>query len=310
VLNVQPDHLGLKGIDTIEDLASVKSVVVESVRRDGCSVLNADDPLTVDMARHAGGRIGYFSLRGDAMPEMLLAHIKAGRLAVVLEPGPDGGVIVLHDDARRLPIMSAAEIPATLGGQALFNVANALAAVAMAYAAGITPPAIRGALQSFASTFEQNPGRLNTHDKDGVRIIVDYAHNPAGLSALCDLVGRLRPRHRRIIGMVGCPGDRRDEDLREMGRIAASAFDEIVLRERPETRGRPDGEVMRLMAEGTLDAGFPAEHIHSLPEEHDALELCLAMARPGDLVVLTPSALEAAWARVQRFSPAREPAEA
>jgi cyanophycin synthetase len=95
-----------------------------------------------------------------------------------------------------------------------------------------------------------------------------------------------------------------------MGRIGAGAFDEIVVRERPETRGRPDGEVMRLIAEGALDAGFPAEHIHSLPEEHDALEVCLAMARPGDLVVLTPSALEAAWARVQRFSPARKPAEA
>jgi cyanophycin synthetase len=310
VLNVQPDHLGLKGIDTIEDLASVKSVVVESVRRDGCSVLNADDPLTVDMARHAGGRIAFFSLRGDRLSEHLRAHVKAGRLAVVHEPGPDGGVIVLHDDARRLPIMGAAEIPATIGGLALFNVANALAAVAMAYAAGITPPSIRGALQSFASSFEQNPGRLNLLDKDGVRIIIDYAHNPAGLAALCELVARLRPRHQRAIGMLGCPGDRRDEDLREMGRIGAGAFDEIVVRERPETRGRPDGEVMRLIAEGALDAGFPAEHIHSLPEEHDALEVCLAMARPGDLVVLTPSALEAAWARVQRFSPARKPAEA
>jgi cyanophycin synthetase len=109
--------------------------------------------------------------------------------------------------------------------------------------------------------------------------------------------------------LVSCPGDRRDEDLREMGRIAAPVFDEIVLRERPETRGRPDGEVMRLIGEGALAAGFPAERLHSLPEENDAMELCLAMARSGDLVVLTPSAMEAAWARLQRFTPTRETLE-
>lgn len=310
VLNVQPDHLGLEGIETLADLASVKSVVVESVRREGCSVLNADDPLTVDMARHAGGRIAFFSMRGDAMPEHLRAHVKAGRLAVVHEPGADGGVIVLHDDGRRLPIMGAAEIPATFGGLALFNVANALAAVAMTYAAGITPPAIRAALQRFSSSFEQNPGRLNVIERDGVRIIMDYAHNPAGLAALCDLVARLRPHHRRTIGMVGCPGDRRDEDLREMGRISAGAFDDIVVRERPETRGRPDGEIMRMIAEAAQAEGFPAERLHHVAEEADAVEHCLMLARPGDLVILTPSALEAAWARIQRFVPAREAVEA
>jgi len=236
--------------------------------------------------------------------------VKAGRLAVVHEPGPDGDVIVLHDDARRLPIMGVAEIPATFGGLALFNVANALAAVAMAYAAGITPPAIRAALGGFTSSFEQNPGRLNMLDAGGVRIIVDYAHNPAGVAALCALVAGLRPRHRRAIGMLSCPGDRRDEDLRAIGATGAAAFDEIVVRERPETRGRPEGELMRLIAEGALAAGFPAARLHRVAEEQDALEHCLALSRPGDLVVLTPSDLEAAWARVQRHVPARETAEA
>jgi cyanophycin synthetase len=308
VLNVQADHLGLKEVDTLEDLAAVKSVVVESVRRGGCSVLNADDPLTVAMERHAGGRIAFFSMRGgQAMPEALRAHVHAGGLAVVSEDGPDGGDIVVHDDRRRLPLMSAAEIPATLGGMAAFNIQNALAAVAMTYAQGISPPTIRAALQNFSSSFEQSPGRLNVHDAHGFRVILDYAHNPAGLTALCELVAKLRPRHGRLIGMISTPGDRRDEDMREMGRIAAGAFDELVLRERPDGRGRRAGEVMRLIAEGVLGAGFPAGHLHQVLDEYQAADLCLRMARPGDLVVLTPTSIEEVWAQMLAFRPTDAP---
>jgi cyanophycin synthetase len=305
VLNVQADHLGLKEVDTLEDLAAVKSVVVESVRRGGCSVLNADDPLTLAMERHARGRIAFFSMRGgDAMPEALRAHISAGGLAVVNEDGPDGGDIVLHGEGRRLPLMSAAEIPATLGGMAGFNIQNALAAVAMTYAQGLSLPTIRAALQSFSSSFEQSPGRLNVHDAHGFRVILDYAHNPAGLTALCEVVAKLRPHHGRLIGMISTPGDRRDEDMREMGRIAAGAFDEVVLRERPDGRGRRSGEVMRLITEGVLGAGFPQERLHQVLDEHEAANLCLRMARPGDLVVLTPTSVEEVWAQLLAFRPA------
>jgi cyanophycin synthetase len=309
VLNIQADHLGLKEVDTLEDLAAVKSVVVESVRRDGCSVLNADDPLTLAMERHAGGRIAFFSMKGGKdMPDALRAYIDAGGLAVVSEDGVDGGDIVVHDDRRRLPLMSAAEIPATLNGMAGFNIQNALAAVAMTYAQGISPPVIRAALQNFSSSFEQSPGRLNVHDAHGFRVILDYAHNPAGLTALCDLIAKLRPRHRRLIAMISTPGDRRDDDMRELGRIAAGAFDEVVLRERPDDRGRPSGEVMRLIAEGVLGTGFAEEHLHRVLDEHEAAELCLRMARPGDLVVLTPTSVEEVWAQVLAFRPTEKPA--
>jgi cyanophycin synthetase len=309
VLNIAADHLGLKEVNTLEDLAAVKSVVVESVRRDGCSVLNADDPLTLAMERHAGGRIAFFSMHGgDRMSEHLRAHIDAGGLAVVNEDGAGGGDIVVHNNRRRLPLMSAAEIPATLGGMAGFNIQNALAAVAMVYAQGISPPVIRAALQTFSSSFEQSPGRLNVHDAHGFRVIMDYAHNPAGLTALCDLVARLRPKHDRVIGMVSMPGDRRDEDMREMGRIAAGAFDEIVLRERPDGRGRRAGEVMRLIAEGVLSAGFPEGRLHCVMEEHEAADLCLRMAASGDLVVLTPTSVDDVWAQIRAFEPAKAPA--
>jgi cyanophycin synthetase len=141
VLNVQPDHLGLKGINTVEDLARVKSVVVETVGRNGCSVLNADDLLVAAMAEHAGGRIALFFMQaGPSMPAALRAHIAGGGLAVLHEPGPRGGSIVVYDDERRLPLMDAAEVPATFGGAASFNVQNALAAVAMTYAQGSACP--------------------------------------------------------------------------------------------------------------------------------------------------------------------------
>ncbi|WP_211852127.1 cyanophycin synthetase [Plastoroseomonas hellenica] len=301
VLNVQADHLGLKEVETLEDLAAVKSVVVESVRREGCSVLNADDPLTLAMARHAGGRIAWFSMQ-DSLSDVVRQHVSAGGLAVVQEPASIGNEVVLYDNGRRLPLMGVAEIPATLGGLAAFNIQNALAAVAMCYAQGIPPPVIRGALQRFSS-FEQSPGRLNVHDGHGFRVIMDYAHNPAGLRALCDLVTKLRPREGRVIGMVSTPGDRRDDDMRELGRIAGRVFDVVVLRERPDGRGRAPGEVMRLIAEGVAAVDFPPERLHQVPDEIEAVDLCLGMAHPGDLVVLTPTSVEAVWSRVLAFTP-------
>jgi cyanophycin synthetase len=309
VLNVSADHLGLKGIETPEDLARVKAVVVEAVGRNGCSVLNADDPLVAAMASEAGGRIAWFSMKGGQdMPPELRRHIASGGLAAVYEKGPHGGDIVVYDDDRRLPLMDVADIPATLGGAAEFNIQNAVAAVLMTYAQGLPLPAIRAALTGFASSFEQNPGRLNVQDQHGWRVVLDYAHNPAGLQALGEVIGRMRPQHRRVIGLISIPGDRRDEDIREMGRIAAPLFDEIVFRERPDGRGRPEGEVMGLMHEGCLAAGFPPEHIHMVLDELEAANHCLGMAQSGDLVVLTATEVEDVWRCVQEFKPHVHPA--
>ncbi|MFC4172491.1 cyanophycin synthetase [Microvirga sp. GCM10011540] len=303
VTNIQPDHLGLKGIDTIEDLAWVKSVVVEAVHRNGTSILNADDPMTVGMRRRAGGRIGYFSLRGGAdMPDFLREHIEDGGFAVVREPGRgNGGEIVIHEDGDSIQLMRASEIPATLDGLAEFNVQNALGAVAMAYAQGVPVNIIRMALSTYTTSFEHSPGRLNVFDGHGFRVILDYAHNPAGLQALGDLILKMRPRHRRVIGMINIPGDRRDDDMREMGALATRYFDEIIFREDPARRGRRPGEIVALLAEGALSAGFPEQRISRILEEDEAAELCLRMAQPGDLVVLTPTDVEAMWQQVLDF---------
>ena len=302
VLNVSADHLGLKGIETLDDLAGVKSLIIETVKRSGTSVLNADDPMTVKMARRARGNIIWFSLNGGAdMPPFLRRHIDNGDMAVVREPGEEGGVIVLYQDTRREIVMKAGHIPATLHGMATFNIANALATVAICIAHDVPILTIRSALAGFQSTFEQNPGRLNVHDAHGFRVIIDYAHNAAGLTALGEVVRGLRHRYKRSIGVLSIPGDRRDEDLLEMGRIAGSIFDELFFREDPGTRGRPRGEVMNLLEEGAISGGANPEKVHLIAGEAPATAAALTAAGPGELVVITPTDVNGTWQQVLDF---------
>lgn len=312
VLNIQSDHLGLGGVETLADLADVKGVVVRATARRGASILNADDPYTIRMARQARGRVTWFSLRGgDDRPDFLRRHIEAGGRAALLEPGPRGGMLVLYERGERFPLVAASDVPATLGGLAGFNIQNALAAAAAATAVGVTPEQAAQALTQVASTFEENPGRLNVFEQqrpDGrVRIILDYAHNPAGLSALRSLIDQLRPDFDRVVGLVSIPGDRRDEDIREMGEIAGAAFDQLVFRERPDGRGRTPGEVIRLLHEGALAAGLAPERIHRVLSEPAAVDHALRLARGGDLLVLLPTDVEGVWRQAHAFRPAGEP---
>ncbi len=306
VLNVQSDHLGLKGIDTLEDLARVKSVIVNVVRRGGTSVLNADDALTLRMARRAGGHAAFFSLHGDDLPPTLQRHISEGGLAAVQETSEGEAWIVLHQAGQRTPAIRTADIPATLQGQAAFNVQNALAATLACVAHGVPSGEVAQALQSFTSSFEEAPGRLNVYDGHAFRVILDYAHNAAGLRALGDLIQKLRVNHSRVLGMVSIPGDRRDEDIFEVGQVAAQIFDELIFREAPDGRGRPTGDVMEKLTEGALMGGFPAARIHRVLDEQAAVEATLRMANPGDLVVLLPTAIAAVWAQVLSFRPTEE----
>ena len=302
VLNVTADHLGLKGIDTLEDLAAVKSIVAEAVSKRGISVLNADDPLTLRMARHAGGRVGYFTLNGGfGMSPFLQKHVAEGGLLAALEPSVRGGELVLYDRGRRWPLMHADQLPATLNGMARFNVANALAAILAGHGLGASPTVMASALCAFTSSHAENPGRFNVHDAHGFRVIVDYAHNPAAMRAMGELVAQLRPNVERVIGVVSIPGDRRDADILEMGAIAAEMFDEMVFRERPDGRGRPKGSVVSLLTQGALGAGFPGERIHRILSETRAVEAALRMARSGDLVLVFPTSVDAVWNQVTSF---------
>jgi cyanophycin synthetase len=312
VLNVTADHLGLKGVDTLEDLAAVKSIVTEAVSRRGVSVLNGDDPLTLRMARHAGGRICFFTLHGgEALSPDLRGHVEGGGLLVAREASPRGGELVIHERGRRFSVLHADEIPATLQGLAEFNVANALAAIAIGHAQAVPLETIAAALRTFESSHADNPGRFNVHDDHGFRVIVDYAHNSAAMRAVGDLIARLRPSVGRVIGVVSIPGDRRDADILEMGQIAAMLFDDLIFRERPDGRGRAAGSVVSLLTDGALSAGFPPDRLHRILSETEAIDAALRMARPGDLVLVFPSGVEAAWRQVAAFTPAanRDPAE-
>jgi len=302
VLNVQPDHLGLKGIETVEDLAYVKSLIVEVVSDSGTSVLNADDPLTVKMARKAGGTVAYFSMQSGAeSPTFLTEHIAGGGLALVREATMLGDELVMYRGGHRVPIIRAREIPATLGGFAQVNVQNALAAAAIAVAQNVPIPVIRSALGSFTTSFEQSPGRLNLYDGHPFRVILDYAHNPSGLKYLSNLVTHLRPRKGRVIGVFGVAGDRRNSDIHQMGELLAGMFDEVILREDEERRGRPSGEGARLTQAGALAAGMRPDQIRVILDETQAIEAALQAGRPGDLLIVMPNEVEKAWAQVTSY---------
>ena len=264
VLNVQPDHLGLRGIDTVEQLADVKAVLVEAVPRDGHAVLNADDPLVREMRRRCSGQVVWFSMEepGSETRDMIDAHCRRGGKALVLNPSERGEMIVVKHGPREMQLAWTHLLPATFGGRARMNVQNSLAAAAAAFAAGAPLHDIRQGLRSFSTNYYLSPGRLNEVEVNGVNVIVDYCHNAPGMKMLGDFVDRvgetLESSHELArpsrIGVIATAGDRRDEDMRELGHIAAQHFDVVIVREDVALRGRERGEVAELVAEGVRTA--------------------------------------------------------
>ncbi|MFT3772043.1 MAG: cyanophycin synthetase [Minicystis sp.] len=294
VLNVSADHLGLSGIETVEDLAFVKRLVVEVVRDGGTSVLNADDPLVTAMAPQAEGRIMYFSR--SATNELVRRHVREGGRAAVLEQGVNGDMLTIYDGDRHIPVTWTHLIPATFEGKAKFNVENALAAAAIAYSLGATLEHIRQGLRTFTTSFFQAPGRCNVFDEHPFRVIVDYGHNPAAMEKMVELVQSLR--RGRTIGVLQAAGDRRDDDIRKLGRIAARGFDVVVVKEDANRRGRAAGAVANLLREGARDGGLEEEHILTKLDEHEAVELALGLAQPGDLLVIFADDVTQTWKQV------------
>jgi len=294
VLNVSGDHLGLRGIDTLRQLAAVKQVVVEAVPRDGYGVLNADDPLVAAMRRHCSGDLVYFSMR--QANELVEDHCRGGGRAFVLEDGRLGEGIVLRQGRHHTLVVPVSAVPASFGGRARMNLANALAAAAAAHAAGAHLHDIRAGLRSFTTSYEVAPGRLNLFELDGFRVLLDYCHNVAGMRMLGDFVERLTEpppggdivAHRRI-AVVASPGDRRDRDIRELGETAAAFFDILIVREDVSRRGRERGAAAELLAAGAgaaMHDGARCRAVDVVPDELEAARLALDRANPGDLVVL------------------------
>jgi len=308
VTNVAGDHLGLGGIDTLGQLANVKGVIVEAVPRSGTAVLNADDTLVYRMGRHCAGRIVLFSMakeKGEDGYDRIDGHAGRGNAAFCLEDTPDGELVVLRHGPRKMPVLYTHLIPATFGGRARMNVANALAAAAAAWALGAHLHDIRQGLRTFTTSFFQAPGRLNLVDVGGTRVFIDYCHNVDGMRQLADFVNRMMAEphtrsgvlgaagdgHRtgRAIGVIGIPGDRRDEDQEEYGALAAHAFDELIVREDRNLRGRAPGESAEHVLAGVRRAradGGRVRRSERILDELSAVRTALRRAAPGDLVVM------------------------
>lgn len=299
VLNVSSDHLGLGGVDTLDDLARVKRLVVE-VARD-TAVLNADNIYTLKMAAHTQAEhICYVTQNPNN--KIVKEHIKAGKRAVVLEDGANGEQIVLYDKESQTPLIWTHLIPATLEGKARHNVENAMFAAAMAYAMGLSLDQIRSGLRTFNNSFYQSPGRMNVFDEHGFRVILDYGHNEAAIASMVNLVGQLETKGKKIV-CATCPGDRRDEDIRAIARVIAGQFDTYLCHTDDDLRGRKEGEIQEILIQELLKHGVSQDQIKVMASEEASVDEGLARAEPDDLLLMFCGGVTRAWKQIVHFKP-------
>ena len=279
VTNISADHLGLQGIDTLEELAEVKATVVRLTRRRGWSVLNADDPLVWRMRRETPARIYAYSLEGSALVDETVD--RGGRGARV----QDGMLVLVAPGRPPHELVAVGDLGVALGGLSRHNVANALAAAAASDAIGIDRDVIGGGLRSFAQDTEQNPGRLNVFAIDGRLVIVDFAHNVAGLIGLLEVARGLAGDGRVILGL-GTAGDRSDEILVSLGRVAARGADVVAICEKLHyLRGRDREEMNALFRRGIAEGGI-ADEVEAYDSEVAAVAGLVAASAPGDVIAL------------------------
>ncbi|MDP8903775.1 MAG: Mur ligase family protein [Chloroflexota bacterium] len=268
--NVSADHLDLHGLHTLPELAEVKSVIARVTRPDGTVVLNADDVLVAGLRRRVRADVCLFSLRPTSV--LVRRHVENGGRALVL----DGSWLVELAAGDRRPIVEAAEVPATLGGAARHNVANALAAAGGAMALGATIEQVALGLRTFRPSPDQMPGRTNLYLLGRRVVIVDYAHNEAGLAALLELAEALVGRGRRratISAVVGTAGDRPDDSLRAIGRLAAERSDQVAIKETLRyLRGRSRQSVIGELLAGIRSAGVRAADVPVYEDEPSAVQ--------------------------------------
>ena len=300
VLNVQADHLGMNGINTLEQLAEVKRIIVE-VAKD-CAVLNADDANVIKMSADTEAKsICYVTV--NPQHTVVREHIRAGGRACALEAGVNGQMITIYDKGGHIPLMWTHLIPATLEGRAMHNVQNAMFAAALAFSLGIKLDAIRQGLRTFDTTFYQAPGRMNVFDEHPFKVIFDYAHNAHAVGVMADLAERLDVQGRRIVVVAG-PGDRRDEDIVAIAETVAGRFDHYICRRDDSLRGRDGDEVPGMIAKVLRAKGVAETAISIIPDEQEAIDAALKMGKQGDLLLIFADALARSWKQVTKFRPA------
>ena len=299
ITNITRDHLGSDGIDTMDDLVAIKSIVAEEIRPGGNLVLNADDPNTAALASRPGVRdrnpvIRLFAL--SPTNKVVAGHLQRGGIGYVVE----GGWLVEAAGSKRVRLAPVRDIPLTLGGQATFNVANALAAAAACRALGVGVEDLRRALTLFQPA-EHNPGRVHVLHVGGIPVLVDYAHNPAAMAAIGDLIRRQWSTD--PVAVITLPGDRRDDLIEETARAVAQMSDRVVVYEDEDKRGRAPGEMTDLIASALIDARPSLQCIAATGVKH-ALTTALALAAPSGPILVVYEKLAPVIEMLQQFDTA------
>ena len=279
VTNISADHIGLGGIDSMEQMAKVKAVVPETTFKHGYAILNADDDLVYAMREGLTCNIAYFSM--DENNPRIIKHAKEGGYAAVFE----NGYITIMKGTWKIRVIKVTDVPVTYAGKALHNIMNCLPAVLSTYFwRNIEIEDIRLALQTFIPSTTQTPGRLNLFQFKHFQFLVDFAHNPAGLELLCDFVSKLDGEPK--VGIISGTGDRRDEDIKELGKISGRYFDEIIIRQDKNLRGRTAEEIVNLLVEGIKETQPKEIPIEIIYNEKEAIMHAYNNVKPGSLITI------------------------
>ncbi len=292
VTNVAADHLGLKGIHSIEQLAKVKGVIPETVLPNGYAILNADDDLVYDMRRTVSCKVALFSM--DENNPRIKALQRLGGISAVYE----NGYVTVCRGEWKMRIMKAEDIPLTYGGKAVFMIQNVLPAVLAANIQGFSIEDMKAALETFIPSPSQTPGRLNIFKFNNFTILLDYAHNPAGMRALQKFTDTLEATVK--VGIIAGIGDRRLEDNNEMGSIAAEMFDEVIIRQDRHLRGKTEEELIKMLHDG-IKMRDPKKKTKIIPSEKEAITFAVKNAIPGSLIILCSDVIPDALNLVKKF---------
>lgn len=292
VTNVAADHLGLKDINSLEDMARVKSIVPEAVMPGGYAILNADDDLVVGMAKGLKCNIAYFSM--DEKNPLISEHCNKGGLAAIAE----NGFITICKGNWKIRVEKIVNIPLTFRGKAVFMIQNILPAVLTGFLRNFKIDDIRLALETFIPSPVQTPGRMNLFEFKKFNVMVDYAHNPAGFQAIAKFLEKIEAKPK--IGIIAGVGDRRDEDILALGTLAAKMFDEIIVRQDRNLRGRSEQEIIDLMIKGihSIDAN---KKITVIPSEPEAIDYAFQHAKKGAFIIICSDVVPDALDRVMKY---------
>ncbi|NHM07222.1 cyanophycin synthetase [Flavobacterium sp. CYK-4] len=292
ITNIQEDHLGLSDIHTLEDLARVKSTVVKSVKKDGWAILNAEDEQCVKIGEELSCNVAYFSM--DEENPLIKKLCKEGKIVCVYE----NGFITVKKGEWKIRIERATHVPLTLGGKAKFMIANALAATLASYLWGFKTEDISQSLQTFIPSAAHTPGRMNIFEFKKFKVMIDFAHNPAGYRGVEDYLSSVEATKK--IGIIAGVGDRRDEDIKECAKIAGRMFDHIIIRQEKHLRGRTEEEIINLILEGIGESGRSVSH-EIITKEVEAIKHAINIAEEGTFITALSDVVTNAIEIVQEY---------